>query len=406
MRKWHIFLLSLFISSRLLAQDVTTSSASCITQSAAGGLSLDTTIGYAEAIQTYLSAGGDPAQLKPLLQAAGVLPSADMSDGVYVTDLTGDSIDDVIVNIAFPAERPPTLNTFVIWIYVCDHADYRRVYEAEYPQVSTVLDHGMYLDSIQDLNHDSRPEVVYQFVYCGMYCYMDLFIEGWSSDTQQMHQTLHDSFQVGEYKFSDIDEDGIFDVVITSGNGGAAGLGPLRRRQTTYGWDGINFTQRHSIPELPQYNFEAAEDAAIALRIGDLQTAAILYQRILNDPTLKLIDERTDTIIKSQALFGLLVIRMAQRDQETGAAIYEELQNTLGIPDSSSFPKVYSESLWTQVARTFYPLAQRYRFDEACDAVIAELNVALEIERQSPGTKTSYWGNFGMRPKPEDMCPF
>jgi hypothetical protein len=405
MLRWQIFLVSLFISSRLLAQDVAPVSPACVTPNPDTTLSLDLTVGYAEAIQTYLSAGGDPTQLKSLLEAVGVLPAPDMGDGVYLSDLTGDGINDVIINIAFPA-KPPEIKTFVVWIYVCDHSDYRRVYEAEYPQVSTVLDHGMYLDSIQDLNHDSRPEVIYQFIYCGMYCYMDLYIEGWNNATQQMHQMLKTNFQLGDYNFADTDGDTVFDVVVTDQNGGPAGMEPLRRWQTTYGWDGVNFSQRRSVPETPRFGFEAIEDAARALDAGDLQTAAILYQRILNDPTLKLIDERTDAITKSQALFGLLIIRMAQRDQETGAAIYAELQNAPGIPDSSSFPKEFSESLWTQVARTFYPLAKEYKFDEACDAVITELNAVLESERQSPGLDTSYWGNYGMRPRPEDMCPF
>jgi hypothetical protein len=404
MHKWQIFLLSLFISSPILAQDVTTLSTSCVTQPA-GSLSLDVNIGYAEAIQNYLSAGGDPAQLKPLLQAAGVLPDPSMSDGVSVTDLTGDGINDVVINIAYPA-KPPEIKTFVVWIYVCDQSDYRRVYETEYPQISTVLDPGTYVDSIQDLNGDSRPEVIYQYISCGMYCYSDLFIEGWNSTTGQMHQMLRTSFQIGDYNFTDPDGDGVIDVVVTDRNGGPAGMEPLRRWQTIFGWDGINFSQRRSVPEAPRFGFEAIQDAAKALDVGDLQTAAILYQKILDEDTFSRLDERTDAITKSQALFGLLVIRMVQRDQETGAAIYEKLQNAPGIPNSSSFPKVVSESLWTQVARTFYPLAQRYRFDEACDAVIAELNIALESERQSPGLDTSYWGNYGMRPRPEDVCPF
>lgn len=398
MVKWHIFLLALFIGSRFVAQDATTSASTCITPPAEN-VQLDTTAGYADAIQSYLSAGGDPAQLKSLLQPLGVMPDPQMSDGIYVTDLTGDSIDDVIVNIAFPAERPDE-NTFVVWIYLCDTGNYRRAYETSYRQVSTLLDPGMYVDSIQDLNHDSRPEVVHHFTYCGQFCYMDLLIEGWNRTTQQIHQMLHTSFQIGDYQFIDPDGDGVFDVIVLDENGGPAGAGPLRRWQIIYGWDGVNFTQHRSVPEAPRFGFEAAQDAAAALNAGDLQTAAILYQKILDNHILGDLDERTDAITKTQALFGLLVIRMAQGDQETGAVIYTELQNAPGIPEANTYPKKFYESVWTQVGRTFYSLALKHDLSKACDAVIVELNTALANERQSP--YIDYWGD----PRPEHICPF
>ncbi|MEO8610538.1 MAG: hypothetical protein ABI690_21760 [Chloroflexota bacterium] len=403
MVKWHIFLLAFFIGG-ITYQDNPPSASTCIAPPAEN-LQLDTSAGYADAIQNYLSAGGDPAQLKSLLQPLGVIPDTTKTDGVYVTDLTGDGKDDVIVNIAFPA-KPPAINTFVVWIYVCDETGYHRVNDHSYTQTSTALDPGMYVDSIQDLNHDSHPEVIYQFVGCGMYCFMDLYIVGWNSSTRQIHQMLWTSFQVGDYNFTDPDGDGIYDIIVTENNGGAAGLGPLRRWQTTYGWDGVNFTQRRSVSETPRFGFEAAQDAANALHIGDLQTAAILYQKILDNHTFNDIDERTDAITKSQALFGLLVIRTFQQDHETAAAIYAALQDTQGIPDDyySTINTHYSESIWTQVGRTFYSRVRGYNLSDACNAVITELTA--DLERKDKGSRSTYWGNYGLRPRPEDICPF
>jgi hypothetical protein len=331
---------------------------------------------------------------------------------VYITDLTGDGKNDVIVNIAYPDPSSITnpVKIFVVWIYVCASTDYARVYETQYPQISTALDPGMYIDQIRDLNHDSLPEVIHHSVSCGVnICYETLGIVEWNSTLQQMHRVLSDDFPLGEYgsvDFVDLEGDGIFDVVVTSGVAGSAGAGPQRHWQTTYGWDGVNFTQRRSVPELPRLQFEAAQDAATALNVGDLQTAAILYQRILNDPTLSGIDAHTDAIVKTQALFGLLVIRTSQQDKESAEAIYQELQNAPAIPDeiSLSTNTHFSESLWVQVGRTFHSQVRGYYLGDACDAVIAELNAALDGE--SPGNRSSYWGNWGGAPRPEDICPF
>jgi hypothetical protein len=404
MVKWHIFLLA-FLIGGITYQDNPLSTSTCVTPPAED-VTFDTSAGYAEGIQNYLSAGGDPNRLKPMLQAGNLIPTSDATNGVFVLDLTGDSKEDLIVNIAYPIQESDVKH-FVIWVYICDGKDYRRMYAVSYAQVSPALDRGGYVDMVQDLNNDSYPEIIHRSVSCGVNtCYESLGITGWNDTMNKMHTELFDNFLLGDYEFTDPDGDGIFDVVITSGVSGSAGAGPQRRWQTTYGWDGVNFTQRRNVPEAPRFAFEAAQDAAIALNAGDLQSAAILYQRILYDPTLSGIDRQTDAIMRTQALFGLLVIRMVQRDSETAAEIYAELQNEPGIPASFSTPKTYTESLWVQVGRIFYPLAQKYRFDEACDAVLIELNHALKSERESPGLRTTYWGNFGSRPRPEAICPF
>ena len=202
MVKWHIFLLAFFIgSSRLIAQDATTSASTCITPSAEN-VNLDTTNGYADAIQNYLSAGGDPTRLKSLLQPLGVMPDPQMSDGVYILDLTGDGKDDVIVNIGF-LNQTATDKTFVVWIYACDEKHYRLVYENKSHQPPDDINPGMFVDQIQDLNHDLRPEITHHFVSCGANtCYMFLYIEGWDNTKQEMHQMLTDSFLLGDYEFT------------------------------------------------------------------------------------------------------------------------------------------------------------------------------------------------------------
>jgi hypothetical protein len=401
-RSIFICLIILLVIGQAVAQDTAPIDSACITPSAEN-LQLDTTDGYEDAIQKYLSAGGNPVQLKSLLQNAGVIPDSTLREGVYITDLSGDGKTDVIINIAFPSQ-PPDVNTFVVWVFICNEANYRLLYEDSFIQVSPVLDHGIYINSVQDLNHDFHAEIIYHSVSCGVNtCYEKLNISGWDNRLQRIHSMLAIQFLLGDYTFADSDGDGIHEIIVTSGVSGSSGAGPQRRWQTTYAWDGINFTRWWSVPEQPRYGFEAAQDAAVAVNAGDLYTAASLYQRILSDPGLQTIDDRTDSITKSQALFGLLIIRMYQGDRETAAEIYTELQNFPGIPDSNNN---LSESLWTKVGRTFYSLGQPSKFNEACDAVIAELNLALENERKSPGVKANYWGNFGNQPKPEDICPF
>ena len=132
--------------------------------------------GYGDAVQRYLSAGGDLGALTSSLVARNALPDAGTQ--VVTADLTGDGANEVAVALAQP-DAQTIVRPGQLLVFRCSEGSYASLYR-EGDISAEVFGPAIELTHVSDVNLDGRPDLVYVLRNCGAHtCSEALKILSW-----------------------------------------------------------------------------------------------------------------------------------------------------------------------------------------------------------------------------------
>lgn len=167
---------------------------------------------FPSAIGTYLSEGGPTTVLESELRTWGSITA----EGGMVqadTDLTGDGVHEIIVNIfnPFVYNEDAIRNAGQLLIYGCDRGNYRLLFAtANSPGLALPV-----LHRVGDMNGDVRPEIAYDIESCTYtYCLREGQIITWNPITGTFIALNNMPIVTinGKLGVNDVDGDGILEI--------------------------------------------------------------------------------------------------------------------------------------------------------------------------------------------------
>jgi len=228
---------------------------------------------YPQTVLNYLNSGGEVSAL-----------NADRSHA-EVGDLTGDGKNDVLVAVtSSDAEAIPTLGTLLI--YNCQIGQYILAFDL-------TPDSAYYgapaIHFVQDMNADGKAEAVVSTSTCGAStCFEQEQILAWNgAKYENLLEGASDDLPYPDIKIRDTGG-GIYALDVTGTGFGSVGAGPYHIRTRAWSYDAASgrWKVRSETLEPPRYRIHALHDADAAFRVGDYETAIVLYQRVINDQAL------------------------------------------------------------------------------------------------------------------------
>lgn len=232
----------------------------------------------------------------------------------------------------------------------------------------------------------------------------------------------------GSIQFSDVDADGIQEVIVDSGIPGwsnyYSGL-PWRNQRTIYGWNGSHYIPRHREFSPPEFRFQAVQDADLAVAQHEYQKAVTLYQQAIFDAGLKPFspeirrnlqeqwnasiglqasvtptnvppDPNEYSILAAYAYYRMVILHVFSGELEAAQIKYSTLQRKFQA-GSPGHP-------WAIIATDFWNAYQSNQdISNACKAAIAR---AQEYKQTLTVLGSDYHGWQSRRYQPEDICPF
>lgn len=378
-------------------------------------------------VHTYLSAGGEPQELQAVLSSF----TFDYDDyswtakqaSVVESDLTGNDVAEVIVALVFATEAFDFSDGY-LRVFTCSDGVY-QVIRSTYIG-SPLFDEADGLRTVMDLNDDGVPELVYSWIdNYGAHGYFTrlFFIEAWDGETfvpLVEHNNFYDPSQSAQYAtvyngdgtLSDVDDDGIFELVLENGIGAHYG-GPQRSRTDVFDWDGQAYALARWYHEAPTYRFQAVQDGDDATLFGDFERALDAYQQAIFDeelfgwragffldltaPTPPVPDPEEWPRLEAYSRYRILLLHAARDYRNEAQVVFDTLQEKFA---SHSVGGPYAD-----LAAAFWEAFQESGdVDQACEAAVSYAR-AHEVELRDllgPGI----YGEDGFYYEPEDLCPF
>lgn len=338
------------------------------------------------ALQTYLTAGGDPQTLPQLLDEwlaylpRGIAP--------VTADLTGDGRPEVSIAYVDPqaVTYPPTS---ALAVYTCRGDRYnllaRFTPDTERP--------GVYLAGAADLNADGRAELAPVEYTCGAHtCWDTLHV--WTWEAGGFRELLGGDLTLPYATYTLTDGQ----ILAVSGGIGSVGAGPQRAYTETWAWNGSVIT-RTEITEGPAtFRYHVFVEGDQALDAGRYPDAYAAYSRVLRDETLQAWAGQTTTAEERAWLNALAHWRLLLLGIETGnfpdaEAHYTQL-TTGSAPTATEYPVV-------ALARRFW---QTYQENGNVGYACVEVVNAAESE-----AVLAFLNGFGYANPTyarEGLCPF
>ncbi|NJL92958.1 MAG: hypothetical protein HC915_04170, partial [Anaerolineae bacterium] len=348
------------------------------------------------AIGVFLSNGGAPAVLEGVLRGWGAITP---QGGVVQadTDLTGDRIPEVLVNLYNPFTYNPeaVLNAGRLLIYGCDNDGYRLLYATpDNPGLALPV-----LHRVGDLNADIKAEVVYDIQSCtSTYCNREGAILSWNPivgvfEVINSGQMLAINGRLGVL---DADGDGILEITAASLPVASASSGPVRGVVDVWDYTGTNYVLAQRYTDDPRYRIHAIHDADAALLAGNLDEANRVYllARDAEVPLLSWSIANEFTLLRAMANFRL--VTTAVRGGNVGRA--EQYLNTLSADNPPGSP---GEG-FLLMAQVFM---ERVRAGEGSAGGCAAVQAALGTRPELLALLNSY-GSANRFYQPSELCPF
>jgi len=281
-----------------------------------------TTVTEAPAVlAAYLSAGGDPAQLVPLLHEWEMLPPQSMNP--VEADLTGDGVPELALSIIDPAAQTyPPEGTLLVYTCQAGNMDLLQAYT---PGQGL----GIYPVGAEDFTGDGIPELAYATELCGAHtCFRAFYLWTWRA-TAFAERVAPGTLSLPYPTF--LLAPGTVRAV--SGGIGSVGAGPQRTITQTWTWNGTTLTQTATEVAPAVFRYHAFLDAETPFFAGNYAAALPLYERVLTDETLQpwapaisAADERAG--LQALAHWRRLLSRLQLGDRSGAQAEYETLQTT------------------------------------------------------------------------------
>lgn len=240
---------------------------------------------YAELIVEYLSAGGPSTILEATLRSWGAV--TDFGGLVRADrDFTGDGVPEVLINAFDPLNADIDPQPGDVMIFGCESGAYRLLYQAGYSTDRS----APLIATADDINGDFINDLVYTVQTCNQRtCYGDVTAVEWSlrlGNFDTLFEAAIKDIPFPEVVAQDVDEDGLREIVVTSGTIADPEAGPQRTFTTVYKWDGTLFRVAQVNTSPVEFRVHLLHDGDDALFRGDTQTAIELYQQAIDDDLL------------------------------------------------------------------------------------------------------------------------
>jgi hypothetical protein len=241
---------------------------------------------FPASIGVFLSNGGAASVLESALRDWGAIT---VQGGAVQanTDLTGDKIPEVIVNMfnPFVYNEEAVLNAGQMLIFGCDNNGYRLLFTTpNNPGLALPI-----LHRVGDMNANIIADVVYDTQSCTVSsCTREGFILAWNPvvgafEAMNSGQMLAIN---GRFGVVDIDSDGILEVTAASNAPVSATSGPTRGVIDVWDWTGQNYTLAVRTPDESRYRIHALHDADEELSAGNFRNALAGYFDVRGDGDL------------------------------------------------------------------------------------------------------------------------
>lgn len=239
---------------------------------------------YAELIAEYLSAGGATTVLEGRLRTWNSITDY---GGLVIADrdFTGDGVPEVLITMYDPQSEDVNPQPGNLFVFGCDEGIYRLLHQAGYS-----VDRGApVLHSADDINGDQLNDMVYSVETCGeTSCVTDVKMIEWSMPLENF-QSLVSQAVIQPYAqvvVSDVDEDQLDEVSVTSGVIGQLEAGPQRQITSIYKWDGTVYTLAETIKPIAEYRIHVIHDGDEALMAEDYSEAITQYRKAITSDRL------------------------------------------------------------------------------------------------------------------------
>lgn len=241
---------------------------------------------FANTIGVYLSNGGAASVLENTLRSWNAI--TDRGGSIQAdTDLTGDKIPEIVVNVFNPYTYNPdsVLNAGQMLVYGCDNNGYRLLY-------ATPSNPGLalpVLHRVGDMNADVKAELVFDIQSCSTtYCTREGYILTWNPvvgafENLNTGQMLSINGRIG---IVDIESDGILEITISSSPLGSPTSGPTRGTVDVWDWTGTNYVLAVRLPDESRYRIHALHDADAELLNDNVRSALDGYLEVRDGENL------------------------------------------------------------------------------------------------------------------------
>lgn len=260
------------------------------------------------AIEAYLDQGGGPERVELREE-----------DTVLQGDLTGGGSPEVVFSLVdLTSEQIPPKSHLVV--FTCQAGGMRLLYRYEPGDW-----YGLNLIAVEDLTQDGVADLVFADVSCGAHtCWHTPYVWSWAGDDFVNHVTDALQFPYPDFWITE----NALDVV--SGGIGSVGAGPQRPVTTTLAWDGEQVAIVAEVTGPPTFRYHAFIDGERTFAAEDLDAAAALYERVLQDDVLtawgaSVSPEEEHDALRALAQWRLVILNVAQGDSVAAESRYATL---------------------------------------------------------------------------------
>jgi hypothetical protein len=353
---------------------------------------------YPEMVGRYLSAGGPPTILEALLRSWGALH--DWGVVQADTDITGDGITEIIVNLYDPAfYQAERLSPGQLLVFGCSQGGYRLLYATAY-SLETMLPE---LRRVGDMNGDIRAELAFSQKLCtgsaaftGR-CTSKLDILNWNSALgifKPIHEQPIDA-TYGRVTILDVDNDGNLEVIVQYPPLNDAAAGPQRNVTDIWDWNGVVYVLAMTQVEKATYRIHLLHDADYLFKQQDWRNAVRLYDRVRDDAKLQpwTLPNESATL-RAYAGYRKVLAEVAAARRNTANRILETL-----IAEN---PPGTAGEIYAALGRTFMESYNRRRDRKlACEVVLR-----VVTSRTDALSGLNAYGYANPSYAPLDLCPF
>lgn len=371
---------------------------------------------YAEAIVKYLSAGGAPTILEATLRNWKAI--TDKGGGLVRSDrdFTGDGVPEVFMILLDPEKPDYDPQPGDLYIFGCQEGAYRLLYQVGYkPERGAPVVPSTGAD---DINGDYINDLVYTVKTCGdQGCIGQVSIIEWNITLGNFNSLLANDISVIEPEVivSDIDDDNLREVSVTTGIIRDPGAGPQRKVTSVYKWDGSLYSLSQVNKTAAQYRIHAVHDGDDALKKGDYDAAIGLYKQAHTDENLKSWQYPNEVqYLSAFAQYRLMLAYVLKNNVDKAMSTHDALYAQYVPPPPPPLPEGEPTPVPTPYAGQmpgieFVGMAEQFwnHFTLNRDVPHA-CSLAIKYARDTPRI-LSVLNSFGFANRqynPEDMCPF
>lgn len=371
---------------------------------------------YAEIIVKYLSAGGAPTILEATLRNWKAI--TDKGGGLVRSDrdFTGDGVPEVFMVLLDPDRSDFDPQPGDLYIFGCQEGAYRLLYQVGYkPERSTPVVPSAGAD---DINGDYINDLVYTVKTCGdQGCRGQVSIIEWNITLGNFNPLLASDITVVEPEVvvSDIDDDNLREVSVTTGIIRDPGAGPQRKVTSVYKWDGSLYTLSQVIKTPAQYRIHAIYDGDDALRGGKYEAAVGFYKQAYTDEDLKSWqDPNEPQYLSAFAQYRLMLAYVLKNDVSKAQTVHDDLYAQYVPPPPTPLPEGAPTPIPTpytgqRPGMEFVGLTDQFWSDFTVNRDVPHAcSLAIKYARDYPKILDvlNSFGFANRQYRPEDMCPF